>query len=163
MIHIWRQLCYIPVWFCQNSHMCPASSCSPDHVCHAAAATFDKAIRETLESVIGSPLTDWSWLKASLLSNWSGINLCCAVLHAPAAFTSSTSRSVCQIGGMLGQSSTLLGNLISAIPALPTAASHPEWQTLEDIDVPLYQWHLSATIDKVVQLGLLSTASFVCE
>ena len=30
-------------------------TCPPDHIRHAAA-TFDKAIRETLESIIGSPL-----------------------------------------------------------------------------------------------------------
>ena len=67
------------------------------------------------------------------------------------------------IGDMLGQSSILLGNLKAAIPALSSTATHPEWQTLEDIDVPLYRRHLSAAIDKAAQLRLLSTASSIHE
>ena len=139
-------------------------TCLPNHIRQAAAA-FNKSIRETLESIIGSPLTDWSWLKASLPSNQGGINLRSAVLHVPAAFISSASRSARLIGVMLGQSSILPGILNTAIPALLTAASHPEWQTLEDIDIPLhvYQRHSSATIDKATQLRLLSTASSVRE
>ena len=64
---------------------------------------------------------------------------------------------------MLEQSSIPLGNLKAAIPVLLTTASHPEWQNLENIDVPLYQRHVSATIDEAIQLCLLSTASSICE
>ena len=45
----------------------PLRSCPPSHICHGAKA-FDKAIRECLEHIIGGPISQWSWLKASLPS-----------------------------------------------------------------------------------------------
>ena len=65
-------------------------ACPPNHICRSTA-DFDKAI---LVSVLGRPLSDWSWLKACLPSSRGGLNLCSASLHAPAAFLSSCSAAV---------------------------------------------------------------------
>ncbi len=67
-------------------------TCPPDHITHATRH-FDSVIRKSLESIVGSPITDWSWLKASLPSNRGGLNLRSAATHAPAAFISSASSS----------------------------------------------------------------------
>ena len=36
------------------------------------------------------------------------------------------------------------------VTALVTAANRPDWQSLEDIDAPLQQYHLSLAIDEAV-------------
>ena len=64
-------------------------SCPPSHICYGAKA-FDEAIRECLEHIIGGPISQWSWLKASLPSSRGGLNLRSAALHAPAAFLGSS-------------------------------------------------------------------------
>ena len=66
-------------------------SCPPSHICHGAKA-FDEAIRECLEHIIGGPISQWSWLKASLPSSRGGLNLRSAVLHAPTAFRGSSQQ-----------------------------------------------------------------------
>ena len=60
-------------------------TCPPSSIINAAAG-FDAAIREALESILGGPLTEWSWIKASLPCSRGGINLRSASIHAPAAF-----------------------------------------------------------------------------
>ena len=46
----------------------------------------------------------------------------------------------------------------TAVSALSAAASRPDWQCLEDVDVPLKQQPLSAAIDEALHQHLLSTA-----
>ena len=46
---------------------------------------FDDLVREALSDLVGSPLPDWAWLKASLPSSLGGLNIRKASLHAPAA------------------------------------------------------------------------------
>ena len=67
-------------------------ACPPTHLTQAVEE-LDFAMREALEAIIGAPMNDWSWLKASLPSSHGGINLCSAVLHAPAAFIASSHSS----------------------------------------------------------------------
>ena len=97
------------------------------------------ATRETLEIILGRPMSDWLWLKASLPSSRCGINFRSAALHAPAAFIASASHSARLMGDMLGQSTIHLNSLLAALPALSETASKPDWLTLEDVNVALHQ------------------------
>ena len=67
-------------------------ACPPSHI-NRIARDFDAAICQSLESIVGGPISDWSWLKASLPSSRGGLNLRSAVLHAPAAYLASISQS----------------------------------------------------------------------
>ena len=129
-------------------------ACPPSHICHTFV-DFDRAIRETLESVLGGPISDWSWLKASLPSSRGGLSLRSASLHAPAAFLASSSALVERI---LGHSAGPSPQTSPAVSALATAAAHPDWSSLDDIDVPLHQRSLSLSIDEASFQRLLSSA-----
>ena len=72
-----------------------------------ATRDFDVAMKETLESILGGPLSEWCWLKASLPSSRGGINLQSASLHAPATFLVSSSHSQMLVGNMLGRAQSL--------------------------------------------------------
>ena len=54
---------------------------------------FDKAVRHTLEGIIGSPLTDSQWTQASLPVSMGGLGLRCAEVHAPGAYLMSVTSS----------------------------------------------------------------------
>ena len=123
-----------------------------------AARDFDVAVRETLETIVGIPITEWSWLKASLPSSRGGINLRSASLHAPAAYLASASCSQELVGKMLGHPSSCSPHNGSVVAALSASASRPDWQTLEDINVPLRQHSLSLAIDEATHQRLLSSA-----
>ena len=131
-------------------------TCPPDHI-QRAARNFDAALREALESILGGPMTEWSWQKASLPSSRGGINLRQASLHAPAAFVASSYSSSELVGQLLNQPPGPSSLLASAIPALSASASRPNWQTLDDIDIPIVQRHLSSAIDEAVHQQLLSS------
>ena len=112
-------------------------------------------MREALETILGGLLDKWSWLKASLPSSRGGVNLRSTSLHAPSAFVS---HSQGVVEKMLGHVSILSPHTSSCVAALSTAASRPDWQTLEDIDVPLHQHSLSLAIDEASHQQLLSSA-----
>ena len=59
-------------------------SCPPDFI-KQGTANFDDAMWDALSDLVGSPLTDWAWLKASLPSSLGGLNLRSASLHATSA------------------------------------------------------------------------------
>ena len=63
-------------------------TCPPDHI-ETALSAFDDNLRQALSDLAGSPLSDWSWLKASLPSSLGGLSLRRASLHAPAAYIGS--------------------------------------------------------------------------
>ena len=48
--------------------------CPPSYLIQAAEG-LDSAMRETFEVITGAPVTDWSWLKASLPSSLGGLNV----------------------------------------------------------------------------------------
>ena len=84
------------------------STCPPSHI-HYITVDFDSAIHESLEeSIVGGPLSDWSWLTTSLPSSRGGLNLCSAFLHAPAAFLASSSGSQPLLEQILGHPPGLL-------------------------------------------------------
>ena len=132
-------------------------ACPPTHI-HQAAADFDYAVREALESTLGGPLSDWSWLKATLPSSMGGLNLRSAPLHASAAFIAASSSSQSLVEGLLGYPASSSPHISPAVSALATAAAHPEWQHLEDIDIDLRQRALSHAIDEASFQHLLSSA-----
>ena len=132
-------------------------ACSPTHICQAAT-DFDRALRKALESIVGGPLLDWSWLKVSPPSSLGGLNLRSASLHAPAAFLAACSNSQSLVEGLLGHPPSPSPHTSPAVSALATAAARPEWQCLDDIDVPLQQRVLSHSIDEASFHHLLSSA-----
>ena len=120
--------------------------CPPPYLIQAAEG-LDSAMRETLEVITGAPVTDWSWLKASLPSSLGGLNLRSAVLHAPAAFVASLHNSQPLIEEMIGFSPSMLQPLNDAVLALSNSAARQDWSCLEEIDVPIRQKSLSRAID----------------
>ena len=56
-------------------------ACPPSHILNAAK-DFDFAMRRALESILGRPMSDWAWLKATLPCCLGGLNLRSASLHA---------------------------------------------------------------------------------
>ena len=131
---------------------------TPPSYIEQAARDFDVAVRETLEAIVGIPITEWSWLKASLPSSRGGINFRSASLHAPAAYLASASCSQELVGKMLGRPSGCSPHIGSVVAALSASASRPDWQALEDINVPLRQHSLSLAIDEATHQRLLSSA-----
>ena len=132
-------------------------TCPPSHIC-LAAVEFDHTMRDALEAILGGPMSDWSWLKASLPSSRAGLNLRSASLHAPAAFLTSWSRSLQLMESILGQPLGPFSHTSSTLASLAVAASRPEWSSLDAIDVPLHQCPLSHAIDEASHHHLLSTA-----
>ena len=116
-------------------------TCPPPHICHTTV-DFNSAIHESLESIVGGPLSDWSWLKASLPSSRGGLNLRSASVHATAAFLASSSGSQLLVEQILGHPPGPPPHIRSALSPLASAAVHPDWQSLDDIDVPLHQHSL---------------------
>ena len=122
-------------------------ACPPTHICQAAT-DFDHALREALESIVGGPLSDWSWLKATLPSSLGDLNLRSALLHAPTVFLAASSSSQSLVEGLLGRPPSPSPHTTPAVSSLATADFCREWQCLDDIDVPLRQCELSHSIDE---------------
>ena len=104
---------------------------------------FDSAVRDALETTLGGPLSDWSWLKASLPSSRGGLNLRRGSLHAPAAFLASSLQGSQLIQRVLRHPPGPSPHASSAVASLAVAAARPDWSNLDDIDVPLRQLSLS--------------------
>ena len=132
-------------------------ACPPSHI-QQSSCDFDQAIRDTLESIVGGPLSDWSWLKASLPSSHGGLNLRSASLHAPAAFLASSTASKHLVERILGHPPSSTLHTVPAVKALATTAARSDWQNIDDIDVPLRQRSLSHSIDEASFQNLLSSA-----
>ena len=75
-------------------------ACPPSHT-HITAEEFDSTIREALEGILGGPMSDWSWHKASLPCSRAGLGLRSAVLHEPAAFLDSSLSTKSLVGRIL--------------------------------------------------------------
>ena len=127
-------------------------TCAPDFI-RPALAAFDNTMRGALSDLAGGPLSDWSWLKASLPSYPGGLNLRRAMLHAPAAYVGSLHQSNALIADILGHPPATFAHLSQclaalAIATLAIATARPEWSSLQDVDVPLRQHALSRVIDE---------------
>ena len=132
-------------------------TCPPTHIC-GATREFDLAVRdlEAPESIVGGPLSDWSWFKASLPSMQPRRPEPSAALHSPAAFLSSSLPSISLVESMLGYPS---GTYISPLTSLASSAAHPEWLDTDDVDILLRQKSLSAAIDEALQQKLVIVCS----
>ena len=97
--------------------------------------SLDSVIGDALESSLGGPLPDRSWIKASLPSSHSGINLRSASLHVLIAFLSSDFCSKGLVESMLGHTMGPSRHSNTTVAALPASASTPDWKCMEDIDV----------------------------
>ena len=86
-------------------------ACPPSHI-QQSSSDFDQAIRD----IVGGPLSDWSWLKASL--SIASKHLVERILSHPPSSTLYT---------------------IPVVRTLATTAAHPDWQNIDNIDVPLRQ------------------------
>ena len=106
----------------------------------------------------GGPLPEWSWRKASLLCSLGGLGLRNASLCAPAAYISSPIEVQPLIDALLLPALPPL-HLSEVIADLASAAGHPDWVSLQSIDVPIRQRLLSRCIDKVSFNHLLSSSS----
>ena len=49
-------------------------SCPPSKI-RGATAAFDRAMREAVSDLVGTPLSDWVWLKATLPSSLGGLTI----------------------------------------------------------------------------------------
>ena len=130
----------------------------PPSLIQNATTLFDNSIREALEDITGSPLSDWSWSKANLPSSLGGLNLRSAVLHAPAAYVSSITESIDLVSKILRYTPEPPRSLPSAISSLASSANMASWHLLEDIDIPLRQKSLSHAIDEACFSTLVETA-----
>ena len=128
----------------------------PPHLIQSALYAFDDIMRDTLADFCGSPISDWSWLKASLPVSMGGLNLRRALLHAPAAFVGSLCNSL--ITQILGRPPPISVDLPSSLSALAGTTGRPDWVSLQEIDVPLRQRSLSHSIDEASLNLLLSSA-----
>ena len=132
-------------------------ACPPTHLTQAAEE-LDFAMRETLETITGVPMSDWSWLKASLPCSRGGLNICSTVLHAPAALIASSHSAQSLVESILGFSPGTSHHINAAVTALAATAARLNWTCLEEVDVPLHQKPLSYAIDDASYQHLLSTA-----
>ena len=136
-------------------------TCAPDFI-RPALAAFDNTMREALSDLAGGPLSDWSWLKASLPSSLGGLNLRRAMLHAPAAYVGSLHQSNALIADILGHPPATFAHLSQCLAALVIATVWPEWSSLQDVDVPLRQHALSRVIDEASFDALIDSAPDTC-
>ena len=104
-------------------------TCPLSHICDAVQE-FDQSIRNALETISGGPMSDWSWLKASLPSSCGGFGLRSAHLHAPAIYITSSSSSKQLVESMLGLAPAPSSHVCSTVAALAVAAASqngPTW------------------------------------
>ncbi len=129
----------------------------PSHI-QRTAAEFDRAIRCTLETIVGGPVSHWSWLKASLPCSRGGLNLRSVLRHSPAAFLVSTSVTKSLVLQILASPPDPSPHITPTVSRLATEAARPDWKCLDDIDVPLWQKCLSHVVDEACFQQLLDSA-----
>ena len=156
-IHKWRQPSFAPVLLFPRLPL-PYVRALPILSMQQALVAFDDTMRDNLSDLAGGPLSDWSWLKASLPCSLGGLNLRQALLHAPAAYIGSLQQSQSLISGILGHPPVTPVLLHHCISALAVAACKLEWSSLQDIDIPLRQRVLSKVIDEASYDTLLDGA-----
>ena len=132
-------------------------TCPPSLILNATTL-FDNAIREVVEDITGSPLSDRSWCKANLPCSVGGLNLTSAVLHALAAYISSIVEFFGLVSQILSHTLDPPRSLPSAIPSLASSTKMISQHCLEDIDVPLCQKSLSRSIDEACLSTLVEAA-----
>ena len=92
-----------------------------------ATNCFDDLLRETLADLVGGPLSDWAWLKASLPSYRGGIDIMRVSLHAPAAYIDFIIQSKFMLAGILGHTPQTSKYLAAAISLLAKSVKRADW------------------------------------
>ena len=103
----------------------------------SAYSAFDQILRSSYSESLGSCVSTWSWLKASLPISMGGLVLRQATTHTPAAFNASLSSSATLMEQILGYIPDLSPPLNDCRPLLSAAASRPDWISNDNIDTPL--------------------------
>ena len=126
-------------------------TCPPSFIMDALHS-FDESIYDSLSNLVGGSLSTWSWDKASLPVALSGLGLRRASLHAPAAFIASSFQFESLISDILGFDPSASVHLPAALQSLALSANRPDWSSsLDSIDIPRTQRHLSGEIDLASQ------------
>ena len=131
---------------------------SPPSHTQQASVVFDNAMLEALSDLAGGPLPEWARLKASLPSSLGGLNIRRASLHAPAAYISSLDQSKLLVARILGRVPEASSHQAPALLDLASAADRHDCRSIEDVDVPLRQRHLSHSIDEASYIHLITGA-----
>ena len=109
-----------------------------------------------ISDLAGGPLSDWSWLKASLPVSYGGLGIRRASLHAPAAFIGSYAQGQSLIEDILGHSPSTSPHLSPALADLALAAGRADWSSdIQSLDVSPCQHQLSQAIDQACFTRLL--------
>ena len=132
-------------------------TCAPQLIKPALVA-FDDIMREACSDIVGGPIPEWSWLKASLPSSMGGLGLRQALHHSPAAYIGSWVQCKSLSGGILGHSPPPPSVFPVCVSDLAETAGRPEWLSLQDVDVPLTQRALSKSVDLALSDALLNSA-----
>ncbi len=132
-------------------------TCPPSHI-QCTAAEFDRAICCTLETIVGGPVSHWSWLKASLPCSRRGLNLRSALRHSPIAFLASTSVTKSLVLQILASPPDPSPHITPTVSRLATEAACADWKCLDDINVSLQQKCLSHVVDEACFQQLLDSA-----
>ena len=130
----------------------------PPSLIPKALGSFDSLMWDALCDLVGGLLPDWSWLKASLPSSLGGLSIQRASLHAPAAYIGSYQQCRSLMSSILGHAGHQPVHLSAAITSLAVAASRLDWESINDIDVPITQHSLSRSIDEASFDALLASA-----
>ena len=126
-------------------------TCPPSFIMDALHS-FVKSIYYSLSNLVGGSLSTWSWDKASLPVAFGGLGLRRASLHAPAAFIASSFQSESLISDILGFDPSPSVHLPAALQSLALSANRSDWSSsLDSIDIPRTQRHLSGEIDLASQ------------
>ncbi|ETW96706.1 MAG: hypothetical protein ETSY2_45945 [Candidatus Entotheonella gemina] len=133
----------------------------PSPLIQEVLVEFDEALRDAVSDLVGCPLSDWAWMKASLPSSLGGLGIRPASLHASAAFISSFHQSEALISDILGHPAKAPFHQPGVVSALATAADRPQWLSVDNIDVSLHCRTLSRSIDLARFSLLLDAASNV--
>ena len=132
-------------------------TCAPQLIKPALVA-FDETLRDALSDIVGGPVPEWSWLKASLPCSLGGLGLRQALLHAPAAYIGSLEQCKPLISAMLGHPPALPCYIPECVSAVAESAGRPDWLSLGDVDVPITQHALSKLLDLALFDTVLDSA-----
>ena len=121
-------------------------TCPPSFI-EDAIQNLDRALYDSVSEIVGAPLPDWAWKKATLPVPFGGLGFRLATSHA--SFISSVSKSAHLVAEILDQSPPPPPHTNDALLLLISAVYRSHWSSIEDIDVPVRQRHLSRIIDQV--------------
>ena len=123
-----------------------------------AVKAFDTALYDAVTEIVGAPLSNWAWRKATLPVSLGGLGFRMVASHASAAFFASVTQSASLVTAILGRSPSPSPSANLALSTLASMANRPEWISADDIDIPIRQHCLSRAIDQANFDSLLEEA-----